>query len=188
MVEYATDEDVDLERKLDPYPEQADFLSDILFLGKVREGGIEDSEQAYEHLSPQTYHEIFSDPRLEQEDVLKVDEESLEDMQRVLEGHRPQIPYRPKSWSFRKGYNNSPSRIVDDPVSGMPVTEEILEAREDPFQDSDYVLHESDAPGQTLPFVGSFQEGRQKALSDKFYAVAAPRVKERVGETRISVE
>jgi hypothetical protein len=188
VIEYTKDEDLDLVRKLDPYPEQADFLSDIVFLGEIREGGIEDSEQAYEHLSPQAYHEMFSDPRLEQEDVLSVDEESLSDMQGVLESHRPRRPSGSKSWSFRKGYNNSPSSLVEDPVSGMPVTEEILDAREDPFQDTDYVLHDSDAPGQSLPFVGSFQEGRQKALSDKFYAVAASEVKNRIGETEISVE
>lgn len=188
MIEYTKDEDVDLVRKLDPYPDHAGFMRDIIFLGEIREGGIEDSEQAYEHLSPQAYHEMFSDPGLEQDEIFKVDEDSLEDMQSVLENHRPQIPYRSKSWAFRKGYNNSPSRLVEDPVSGMPVTEEILDARENPFQDTDYVLHESDAPGQSLPVIGSFQEGRQKALSDSFYAVAAARVRDRVGETGISVD
>lgn len=188
MIKYATDEGLDLERKLDPYPEHGAFLSDIIYLGKISEGGIEESEQAYEHLSPQAYHEMFNDPRLEQEDVLRVDEESLEDMQEVLKQHRPQRPSGSKSWSFRKGYNNSPSVLVEDPVSGMPVTEEILDAREDPFQETDYVLDEFDAPGKSLPFVGSFQEGRQKALSDKFYTVAAPRVRDRIGETEISVE
>lgn len=188
MARYQLDGDVNLERKLDPYPEAVNFLSNIMALEEIKTGDIGSSEEAYQDLSPEAYHEIFSDPRLEQEEVLTVDETSLEDMQRALERTRPEIMSRPKNMFFRKGYSNSPSNLVDEPGTDMKMMEEALMARKNPYQESGYVLEGVEAPGESLPFVGSFQKGRQKASSDKFYNLAAPRLRNRIGDTEIKVE
>lgn len=94
----------------------------------------------------------------------------------------------PKNRSFRRGYSNCPSRLVEDPNRGIDITEEILKARENSFQDSDYVLRDFEALGDSLPFIREFQKGKHKDLSDKYYIMAAPRVKNTLCETEISVE
>lgn len=188
MIRYEPDSDVDVERKLDPYPAMGEFASDPWSLEGIVEGEITNSEEAYSALSLNTYHELFSDPRLEQEEVLAVDEEELAQMQGIIEDKRPSGLRETRGKLFDLGYQNSPSRLVEDETNGGATIEEAVEAFEDPYQDSDYVLRDEKTLAEDIPLAGAFVRGRKKALSDKFYNLAAPQVKQRIGDVDIRVE
>jgi hypothetical protein len=188
MIRYGQDPDVDIERKLDPYPEMGEFASDPWALEGVIEEEITNSEEAYSALSLNAYHELFSDPRLEQEQVLAVDEEQLEEMQQIINDNRPSGLRNSRGKLFDLGYANSPSRVVQDETNGGATIEEAVQAFEDPYQDSDYILTGEGVFGEDLPVAGAFLRGRQKALSDKFYNMAAALVKQEVGDVDIQVD
>lgn len=188
MTRYEKSTGVDIERKLDPYPEMGKFASDTWALEGIAEGEITNSEEAYSALSLNAYHELFSDPRLEQDEVLAADEEELEQMQRIIEDNRPSGLRETRGKLFDLGYQNSPSRLVEDETNGGTTIEEAVEAFEDPYQDSDYVLRDEKALAEDVPLAGAFVRGRKKALSDKFYNMAAPQVKQRIGDVDIRVE
>jgi hypothetical protein len=187
MTRYKQGSKVDIERKLDPYPEMGRFASDSWALEGIAEGVITNSEEAYSALSLNAYHEIFSDPRMEQEDVLAVDEEELDRMQEIINDNRPSGLRDSRGKLFDMGYRNSPSRLVEDGEGGATI-EEAVKAFEDPYQDSDYVLTDEKAFAENIPVAGGFVRGRQKALSDKFYNMAAALVKKEVGDLDIRVE
>ncbi|MFB6174797.1 MAG: hypothetical protein ABEJ87_02370 [Candidatus Nanohalobium sp.] len=188
MIRYETDRDVDLERKLDPYPEMGTYASDPWGLEGVLEEEITNSKEAYSALSLNAYHELFSDPRVEEEEVLKVDEEQIQEMQQIMQDNRPSGFMDGRGQLFDIGYRNSPSRLVEDGETGGATIEEAVLAFEDPYQDSDYVLKGRQVFAEKLPLANSFFLGRQKALSDKFYNLAAPLVKQNVGNVDIEVE
>lgn len=187
MVRYRNDPEIDLERKLDPYPEMGDFASDPWALEGLAEYEITNSEEAYTALSLNTYHELFSDPRLENDDVLTVGEDQIEEMQQIINDNRPSGLRSGRGKLFDLGYRNSPSNLVEDAEGGMTI-EEAVKAFENPYQDSDYVVSSEGVFGENIPVVGSFLRGRQKALSDKFYNIASPLVKQEIGDVDIRIE
>lgn len=188
MARYERNDNIDLERKLDPYPEFGAFLGDPLALEEMRRENLDSGSEAYEDLSAFTYHELFSDPRLEEDDVLQVDEEALHEMQDIIWRNNPKKPWRPYGQLFEKGYGSSTSDLVEDPVTGIPLLEEMSRARQDPFTDSDYVREDAEGFGEDIPLVGGFFRGRHKASSDRFYDSAAARILQRIGDVDIEVE
>lgn len=183
---FETDTDVDLDKKLDLEPEVAGYLRDIFYLSGIRAGDVSSSEELFGSVSPQTYHELFSDPRLQDEEVLEIADENLEEMQFVLEENKPRITERP-GYFFRKGYENTGSELVEDPATGMLTLEEFVEAREDPFRDTDYVQKDHEGPMSSVPGLGEFFRGREKKLSDRFYNATSGEIQNRIGETYIDV-
>lgn len=188
MVLYETDDNIDLERKLDPYPEFGAFLGDPMALEKMRQENLSSGTEAYKDLSAFTYHELFSDPRLEEEDVLQVGEEALHEMQSIVWQNNPEVPFRPYGQLFEWGYESSKSELVEEPVERFLMREESIEAREDTFRDTDYVRTDVEGTREDLPVVGGFFRGRNKASSDRFYESAALRLSRRVGDVDIEIE
>lgn len=183
---YENDPDTDLEKKLDLEPEAGAYMKDLIGLAKVREEDISESDELLRKVSPQTYHEIFSDSRLRDEEVLEIADQQLEDLQIVLDENRPAIGERP-GYFFRKGYENTGSRLVEDPVMGGHTLEQFVEAREDPFRDTDYVREDHEEPMSSVPGLREFFRGREKKHSDKFYTAAAGEINKRIGDTYIEV-
>lgn len=183
---YETNSDIDLQRKLDFDPEVENYLGDIVYLGDLREGEFSQSRELMGKFSPNTFHELFSDPRLQDEEVLEIEDEKLENMQIILDENRPAIGERP-GYFFRKGYENSGSQMMEDPVTGVPTLKEFVEVREDPFRDTEYVQKDYEGTMSSVPGLREFFRGREKKLSDRFYNPAAGEVNKRIGNTYIDV-
>lgn len=183
---YETDPEFDLERKLDLEPEVGAHFGDIIYLSQLRNEEASTSDEIFGKVSPNTYHELFSDPRLEDDEVLEIADQDIEGIQEVLDENRPAIGERP-GYFFTKGYRNSGSELVEDLVTGRTTLEEFVEARKDPFRDTDYVHKDYEGPMSSVPGLGEFFHGREKKLSDKFYNAASGEVKQRIGETRVDV-
>ncbi|MFB6115282.1 MAG: hypothetical protein ABEK04_03240 [Candidatus Nanohalobium sp.] len=185
---YETDPEIDLEKKLDLDPDIEGYLRDLHGLNMIREGEIQDGEEAYSALTPNTYHEMFSDPRLKEDEVLKVDEEQVEEFQQILDENKPESAIRPVSYPFRIGYNNSGSKLIEDPAGGLPVMEEAVQSRRDPFSDAKYVKKDEDVFMEKVPGLGEFSRGKMKASSDRYYNLAAPRVRQEIGDVDLEVK